>query len=162
RLEDSSLWLHAGPVDRPPRHRTLAAAIRWSYALLDEAEQRLFRYLAPFVGGCDHQAAAALSARLVPAHDVELLLESLIEQNLVMATGAIGDVRRCTLLMTMRDHAAACLREQGELSDAHRRHAEIFLARAEALASATAGPGEAEALARMRLDQANLREALDW
>ena len=49
-----------GPRDLPVRQQTLRAAIEWSYNLLDSEEQRLFRWLAVFAGGCDLEAAQAV------------------------------------------------------------------------------------------------------
>ena len=48
----------SGFVDQAGRHRTLGAAIGWSYDLLDDKERFLFQELAVFSGGCDEQAAA--------------------------------------------------------------------------------------------------------
>src|SRR5499427_3403753 len=38
--------------DVPTRQQTLRNTILWSYQLLDPSEQRLFRRLSVFVGGC--------------------------------------------------------------------------------------------------------------
>src|SRR5262249_1722880 len=51
RLEDRFRLLTEGGRTRPARHRTLRAAIDWSYDLLPEAEQRLFARLSIFAGG---------------------------------------------------------------------------------------------------------------
>src|SRR3954451_3023808 len=44
----------------PARHKTVRAAVEWSYELLDATEQRAFRNLAVFVGGFDSGAAMAV------------------------------------------------------------------------------------------------------
>ncbi len=53
--------LAGGPVDALDRHRTLRAAIAWSYDLLPPGEQILFRRLAVFAGGFDLEAATAVA-----------------------------------------------------------------------------------------------------
>ena len=57
RLAQRLPLLTAGPRDLPARQQTLAAAIDWSYDLLNESEQRLFWHLAVFAGGCTLEAA---------------------------------------------------------------------------------------------------------
>jgi predicted ATPase/DNA-binding CsgD family transcriptional regulator len=54
--------LTQGGPDLPDRHRTLRATFTWSRDLLTEAEQRLFRRLAVFIGGCTLDAAEAVCA----------------------------------------------------------------------------------------------------
>ena len=52
RLDHALNVLTSGPRDTAERHQTLRATIGWSHALLTESEQRLFRRMAVFVGGC--------------------------------------------------------------------------------------------------------------
>ena len=48
RLDDRFALLAGGDRLAPPRHRSLAAAVEWSYQLLDENEQRVFRAVSVF------------------------------------------------------------------------------------------------------------------
>jgi predicted ATPase len=52
RLSNRLKLLTSGARNLPPRQQTLRGAISWSYDLLDESEQILFRRLGAFVGGC--------------------------------------------------------------------------------------------------------------
>jgi predicted ATPase len=58
RLSSRLELLGGGPRTLPARQQTLRATIEWSYALLDPEEQRLFRRLAVFAGGCTLEAAS--------------------------------------------------------------------------------------------------------
>ncbi len=59
-LDPSLPQLRDGPRDSPARHRAMAATVAWSYALLTEAEQAVFRRCAVFAGGWTIEAAAAV------------------------------------------------------------------------------------------------------
>jgi hypothetical protein len=60
RLEHRLPLLTGGARDLPERQQTMRAAISWSYDLLDERTQALFRRLAVFVGGWTLEAAASV------------------------------------------------------------------------------------------------------
>src|SRR5204862_31364 len=62
RLERRLQVLSSGERDLPVRQQTLRSTIKWSYDLLDEGEQRLFRRLSVFVGGCTLDAVEAFYA----------------------------------------------------------------------------------------------------
>jgi predicted ATPase len=64
RLSHRLEVLTGGPQDLPERQQTLRNTILWSYQLLDEEEQRLFRRLSVFAGGCTLEAAEAVCAAL--------------------------------------------------------------------------------------------------
>ncbi len=87
RLEQRLAVLTEGGRDLPPRHRTLRAAIAWSYELLDDSEQRLFRRLGVFVGGCTLEGAEAVLdddlPASIPARTVLDGLTALIDKSLL-------------------------------------------------------------------------------
>jgi predicted ATPase len=60
RLDQRHSLLTRGARDLPARQHTLDDTMAWSYDLLDAAEQRLFRRLAVFVGGCTLEAVEAV------------------------------------------------------------------------------------------------------
>ncbi|MBI2761988.1 MAG: hypothetical protein HYX51_11255 [Chloroflexi bacterium] len=61
RLDDRFGLLTGGSRTALPRHRTLRAAMDWSYALLFEPEQALFGALAVFSGGFDIEGVEAVA-----------------------------------------------------------------------------------------------------
>src|SRR6266568_2341760 len=60
RLGQPLAVLTGGVRDAPARQQTMRTTIAWSYNLLDADEQRLFRRLSIFVGGCTLEAIEAL------------------------------------------------------------------------------------------------------
>ena len=92
RLEQRLPLLTSNVRDAPARQRTLRSTIQWSYDLLSAQEQRLFRRLSVFVGGCTWQAIEAVSATF--GDDTALVFEtvaSLIDKNLLRQTEREGE-----------------------------------------------------------------------
>jgi predicted ATPase len=56
RMKQRLPLLTGGTQDLPARQQTLRNTLEWSYSLLNSAEQRLFRRMAVFVGGCTLEA----------------------------------------------------------------------------------------------------------
>ncbi len=159
RLEQALPLLTGGARDRPERQQTLRAAIDWSYRLLDQDEQRLFRTLAVFLGGFDLEATVALSAQ----DELALLdpLSALMEHSLVRRREQEGEPR-FFLLETIREFASEQLEAAGEADEARRRHAEHYLDFAEP-GSLPFDSDELTAwLSRAELERPNLRAALGW
>src|SRR5207253_6786573 len=78
--------LTGGAQDLPARQQTLRNTLQWSYDLLTEPEQHLFRWLSIFVGGCTIEAAEAVcqaggeQATSVLEGAASLLDKSLVQQ----------------------------------------------------------------------------------
>jgi tetratricopeptide (TPR) repeat protein len=117
-----------GARDQPPRHQTLRAAIGWSYELLDEGEQTLFRRLGLFVGGWTLQAAEAVckaSGDLLL--DVVDGLAALLDQSLVQQLEAPDGERRFMMLETIREYALERLEASGEAERLRQQHAGYYV-----------------------------------
>jgi excisionase family DNA binding protein len=123
RLSPGLDLLTGGPRDQPARLRTMRDAIAWSYDLLTDEEQSLFRRLAVFVGGCTLDAAEAIGAE-GPVVDV---IAALIDNSLLRReTGADG-VPRFGMLETIREYALEQLKAAGERETVRDAHAAYFL-----------------------------------
>jgi predicted ATPase len=150
RLEQRLPLLTGGARDLPERQQTLAATITWSYDLLRADEQRLFRRIAVFSGGCNLAAAEAVTGA-----DLDTL-QSLVEKSLVRHTH-----ERYWMLESIREYAADLLEASDEAVEIRQRHAQHFLEFAESAGLSL------EPLAEQRYDLAsadidNLRTALSW
>ncbi len=123
-----------GPRDLPARQQTIETTIAWSYALLDEKAQVLFRRLSAFLGGFTLEAARAARPAGQTAEDAITGLTALIEQSLVHPTEA-GNEPRFTMLETVRAFALERLDEAGERDAANDAHAAYYIAWARGPAS---------------------------
>jgi predicted ATPase len=165
RLEKRFEVLRAGTRDLPPRLQTLRSAIDWSYDLLDQGAQTLFRRLAVFAGGWTVEAAEGvcnIDGDL--GADVLDQLETLIDSSLVTQAEAARGAPRHAILETIREYAILRLadsssREQDVL---HRRHADFFLALAERAEPHLTSGGRGPWLAQLEVEYDNLRAALEW
>jgi predicted ATPase/DNA-binding XRE family transcriptional regulator len=163
---DSRLHLPSGSGRHTAnaRQQTLKGAIDWSYNLLDEAEQRLFRRLGVFTGG---YTLAAVEAVCNATGDlgIEVLegIESLLDKSLLRHEEGESEEDRFTMLETLREYAADMLREGvGESEEVSRHHAEYYLALAEAAEPELRGTQQARWLGRLEHEHGNLRTALRW
>lgn len=152
--------------DLSPRHQTLRAAIGWSYDLLPPAAQQLFVRLGSFVGGFDAEAAAFVASTAgensdpTPAACLPLLV-ALYDRNLVQKQASPQGLR-FVLLETIREFAQERLLANGETATVRRRHADYFLALAEAAVGAMQGQDKKRALDQLEQEHENLRAALKF
>jgi predicted ATPase/DNA-binding SARP family transcriptional activator len=151
--------LKGGPSDAPERHRSLRAALEWSYDLLDDAEKRLFAGLAVFAGGWRLEAAETLLGG-----DIDVIdgLTSLLHKHLVERTEGGHGESRFRMLDTVREHAQDRLVETGDGESLRRRHAESFVALAERAMPELCGAEQKDWLERLDADHDNVRVALEW
>jgi predicted ATPase/DNA-binding SARP family transcriptional activator len=150
---DHSLTLLTGGRRAVGRHRSLAAALLWSYDLLSSPEREMLRSVSVFAAPFSAADAAAV-AGTTHASTVAVLAD-LVERSLVQRTDG-----RFALLETVRRFAVAQVpQELGEaLAD---RHSSRMLAVAQEADAALRGPEAAVAIERIRAAVPDLRLAFD-
>lgn len=164
RLEDRFRLLISSPRSAAARHRTLRAAVDWSYDLLDEQERALFRRLSVFAGGFFLEAVEAVCTEGPSDPGAVLhLLGRLVEQSLVIVNvaGHGQPSTRYGLLETLHEYGREKLEESHEAQEIRRRHGSHFLALAEAATPKLKLRDGLEWLERLDRDHDNLRAALE-
>ena len=159
-MSDRLRLLRGGPRDLPARQQALHDTIAWSYGLLSDDDQRLFRRLTVFAGGWTLEAAAAVGD--LPLAETMERLERLGEQSLVRPLDGAGEPR-FTMLETIREFGLERLRERDEEEATRDRHAAYFhdLIVVE-LDLYHAWPGDRSWFGRAVAEEANLRQTLAW
>ena len=144
------------------RHKTLRAAIDWSYALLEPEEKALFNRLAVFVGGFDMDAVERVcTSQRVKKESVLDFFSSLVDKSLIVTeTQADGSVRY-GLLETLRHYAKEKLAESGEESLYQEAHFEYYHELAETAYSERLDETSMW-LNCLETEHKNLRAALEW
>jgi predicted ATPase/class 3 adenylate cyclase/DNA-binding CsgD family transcriptional regulator len=162
RLHQPLHVLTSGLHDVVARQQTLRNTIEWSYQLLNDQEQWLFRQLSVFVGGCRLSAIEATS----PGGAAESVLDtvaSLADNSLLLRVEQqTGEEPRFAMLVTIREYALENLAAGGETEAARRAHAAYFLGLAEEAEQGMAGPRQAVLLERLEQEHDNLRAAMQW
>jgi predicted ATPase/transcriptional regulator with XRE-family HTH domain len=162
RLVQRRPVLTAGRRDLPERHRTLTDAIAWSYDLLEEDEQRLFRLVSVFRGGLTIEALETI-ATTQREFNVFGGLASLVDKSLLVRQPSRASRVRFGMLETIRAYGLDRLAASGEEVAVRGAHAAYFLAFAEETAhDYRAGAGQRVAIERLEGEHDNLRQALDW
>ena len=152
--------------DIAPRHRSLRAALEYSYLLLPRELQQFFVQLSVFRGGWTAESAEAVCFSHISGSRIVATLTNLTElreRSLLTAeeTPAISSEMRYRMLEALREFAA----EQRTLSEdagLRRRHAEYFVSLTEEANLHLTGFQQKVWLARLEAEHDNLRAALGW
>lgn len=163
RLTQRFSLLTSGLRDVPERQRTLYKTITWSYDLLTPQEQRFFRRLSVFAGGCTIEAVAAVyGEQEEPENDVYSMLVSLLDQSLLQQQKSEDDEPRFVLLENIREYGLERLGEHNEIEESQHTHALYYLALVEKALPYLTGPRQATWLTQLDQEKDNLRAALTW
>ena len=163
RLASRLQLLTGGARDLPQRQQTLRSAIDWSYDLLSAAEQKLFRRLSVFVGGCNLEGVEAVCDTKGDL-DLDLLdgMASMVDKSLVQQVEKASGESRFAMLETIREYALEKLAGSGEQASTKRAHAAYCLVLAEEETAEQAGTEGEVWLEAFAQEYDNFRAALEW
>jgi predicted ATPase len=163
RLQSRLQLLTGGVVDMPARQQTLRRTIDWSHDLLSPAEQKLFRRISVFVGGCTLEGAEAVcNTRRDLEIEVPEGMASLVDQSLMQQIEQKDHEARFVMLETIREYGLDRLAVSGEVGATRQAHAAYFLVLAEESKLPLTRPEWTSWLALCDAEHDNLRAALDW
>lgn len=163
RLASRLQLLTSGARDLPARQQTLRQAIDWSYDLLSEAEQKLFRRLSVFAAGFTLEAAESVcDTKQDLGLDVLDGLSSMVDKSLVRQVEQSDGEPRFVMLETIREYGLEKLAGSGEEALTRKAHAAYYVVLAED-AAAEKEPSQVKSwMDRFETEHDNFRAALDW
>jgi predicted ATPase/serine/threonine protein kinase len=163
RLASRLQLLTGGARDLPTRQQTLRGAIDWSYDLLNPAEQKLFRRLTVFVGGCTLEAVEAVcDTRSDLGLDLLEGIASMMDKSLMQQVEQEAGESRFVMLETIREYGLEKLAASNEEALTKRSHAAYYLVLAEECAAEGSGREKTQSLDQFEIEHDNFRAALDW
>jgi predicted ATPase/DNA-binding SARP family transcriptional activator len=144
----------AAARDRAERHRTLRAALDWSYDLLAEPERFAFARFAVFAGGCTIEAAEEVAG-------MELeIVESLLTTSMLMRRRTHDELTRLWMLEPVREYAAEHLASRPDADELRSLHSRYYLALAATASAELRGRRRLPSLKRIDAEADNIRLAL--
>jgi predicted ATPase len=160
RLDDRFALLAGGRRAGADRHRTLEAAIVWSYDVLEPDEQSTLNALSVFPADFDLSAAAATAGQPDPtaAH----VIDSLVAKSLLSADTS-EEGARYRLLETIRAFATQRANAAGETGACRDRHLDHFVSTLDRpLPDGDLVDRSISTAARLGVERANYLAALGW
>jgi predicted ATPase len=147
----------------PPRQRTMDDTITWSYDLLNSSERKLFRRLSVFRGGWTADACGSVCYGLGDLDgDAIDGMTSLIDKSLLHRQVGPGGQSRFDMLEPIRQYAEKLLTDTEEDHVFRQRHADHYLALAEAGDPELRGRNQERWFDRLEWERPNMRAALEW
>ncbi|MEV7009300.1 BTAD domain-containing putative transcriptional regulator, partial [Streptosporangium sp. NPDC051022] len=159
RLDDRFRLLTGGSRTALPRHRTLSAAVAWSWDLLDTDERALLERLSVVPGTFTEDAAEAIGR----SGDARELLTALADKSLLHPVEPADPAEpRYRVLETIREYGLKQLDRREEADAVRGRHAVFFLRLAETADPHLRTSGQLRWLARLSAERDNLSAAIRW
>jgi non-specific serine/threonine protein kinase len=162
RLEDHFKVLSSSSRVAPDRQQTLKAAIDWSYELLSEQEQLLFRRVSVFAGDFSIEAVEEVcSDTELKEENILTLLSLLVDKSLVIAENQEDGSVRYKCLIPLHQYSLQKLIETGEEEKLRKLHLLYNLKIAEE-AYEEQFESQSKWLIKLENEHDNLIAALNW
>ncbi len=161
KISRSSRVLDTSATEKPARHRSLNAAVEWSWELLGREEKSLLEALSVFSGGFDRLAAETICGTCRRSGSRGDLLGDLVAWNLVTRQEFNGR-SRFRMPEAIREFAAEHGNESTTFDSVRRRHAVYYLSLAESLGPKLHKPEQRDCLSLMKLEHGNFLASLDF
>lgn len=166
RLSQSLNVLTRGMQRLSTRQQTLRSTLQWSYELLQPYEQRLFRLLSVFTGGCTLEAVEAICTELDygngKAGSILDGIDTLLDNCLLQQGRQEEDEPRLMMLETVREYSLECLTANGELDAVKKAYVAYYQRCAQEGARKNFGVEQANWFAQLEREHDNLRTTLNW
>jgi predicted ATPase/DNA-binding CsgD family transcriptional regulator len=168
RIDDRFHLLAIRSSAAPARHRSLKAAIEWSYDLCSKSERLTWNQLSVFPSTFDLPAAAAVCAGDgLTATEVATTLETLVDRSVVLSEpNATG--MRYRMLESIREYGLQAIREFEHAEHAaseevlRSRHLDWYVDLANEFDRDWFGPRQQRWLERLHAELPNIRSALSF
>ncbi|MBB2740483.1 UNVERIFIED_ORG: non-specific serine/threonine protein kinase [Microbispora rosea subsp. rosea] len=162
RLDNRYGLLTSGSPTVVPRQRTLHALVDWSFQLLSPPERTLCSRVSIFPGHFDLEAVEAVcTGDGIEQQDVLDLIDALLDKSLLLREEH-GCQVRYRMLETLREFGRLRLTGPDERRTLARRHRDHYLRLVERAVAEWFGPAQLTWYARLRLERAHLRAAMEF
>ncbi|MFF2111597.1 protein kinase domain-containing protein [Rhodococcus koreensis] len=161
RLTDRYTLLTRGSRSAPTRQQTLRLCIDWSFELCTAGEQLVWGRVAVFAGSFELDAAERVCGADLDPGELLDTLTSLVEKSILIREES-GAVVRIRMLETLREYGYEKLEQTGEDTPLRRRHRDWYEALALDAEAEWISADQLDWIARLRREQSNLREALEF
>ncbi|TQC50888.1 protein kinase [Rhodococcus sp. WS4] len=161
RLTDRYALLTRGSRGAPTRQQTLRLSIDWSFELCTAGEQLVWGRLAVFAGSFELDAAEQVCSAGLDPDELLDTVTSLVEKSILIREEH-GSVVRFRMLETLREYGYEKLEQTGEAVSLRRRHREWYEWLALEVEAEWISADQLDWIARLKREQPNLREALEF
>ncbi|RYF61226.1 MAG: protein kinase [Comamonadaceae bacterium] len=161
RLADRYTLLTRGSRDAPTRQQTLRLCIDWSFELCTAGEQLVWGRLAVFAGSFELDAAEQVCGADLDPDELLDTVTSLVEKSILIREES-GSVVRFRMLETLRSYGHDKLEQTGESLSVRRRHRDWYERLALDAEAEWISAHQLDWIARLKREQPNLREALEF